>query len=52
MTNQIRHDYMTIFNSSDVGIGLYEVLCKKICMSLLHNHSKENSKKKLLHFQA
>ncbi len=25
--------------SSDVEIGLYGVLCKKNCMSLLHNHS-------------
>jgi hypothetical protein len=27
-----RHD------SSDVGTGLYGVLCKKFCMSFLHNH--------------
>jgi hypothetical protein len=39
MTNQIRHDYMTIFNSSDVGTCLYEVFCKNIRMLFLNDHS-------------
>jgi glucose-6-phosphate 1-dehydrogenase len=30
---------MTIFNSNNVGFGLYEVICKKIHMSFLHDHS-------------
>jgi len=29
---------MTIFNYSDVGSSLYDVIYKKIHMSLLHNH--------------
>jgi hypothetical protein len=29
---------MTTFNSNDVGIGLYEFLCKKFHMSLLHDN--------------
>jgi hypothetical protein len=34
--------YNTITNSSDVATGLYGVLCKKFCMSLLDDHSKNN----------
>jgi hypothetical protein len=30
---------MTIFNYSDVGSSSYDVICKKIHMSLLHDHS-------------